>query len=90
MISPTMFFNLVLGVIAALKVFTVAFIATQGGPAFSTWFIALHIWSQAFKYLEMGYASALAWIFTLILLVLTAIQFRVSRHWVYYEGEDSR
>jgi multiple sugar transport system permease protein len=90
MISPTMFFNLVLGVIAALKVFTVAFIATQGGPAFSTWFIALHIWSQAFKYLEMGYASALAWIFTLILLILTAIQFRISRHWVYYEGEDSR
>ena len=90
MISPTMFFNLVLGVIAALKVFTVAFIATQGGPAFSTWFISLHIWSQAFKYLEMGYASALAWIFTLILLTLTLIQFRVSRHWVYYEGEDPK
>jgi multiple sugar transport system permease protein len=90
LISPTMFFNLVLGVIASLKVFTVAFIATQGGPAFSTWFIALHIWSQAFKYLEMGYASALAWIFTLILLVLTAVQFRISRHWVYYEGEDPR
>jgi multiple sugar transport system permease protein len=88
MISPTMFFNLVLGVIAALKVFTVAFIATQGGPAFSTWFISLHIWSQAFKYLEMGYASALAWVFTLFLLALTIVQFRVSRHWVYYEGEE--
>ncbi len=90
MISPTMFFNLVLGVIAALKVFTVAFIATQGGPAFSTWFITLHIWSQAFKYLEMGYASALAWLFTLILLVLTAVQFKVAKRWVYYEGEDAR
>jgi multiple sugar transport system permease protein len=90
MISPTMFFNLVLGVIAALKVFTVAFIATQGGPAFSTWFIALHIWSQAFKYLEMGYASALAWIFTVLLLVLTAAQFWVSKRWVYYEGEEAR
>jgi multiple sugar transport system permease protein len=90
MISPTMFFNLVLGIIAALKVFTVAFIATQGGPAFSTWFISLHIYSQAFKYLEMGYASALAWIFTLILLVLTAVQFRASRHWVHYEGEEAR
>lgn len=90
MISPTMFFNLVLGVIAALKVFTVAFIATGGGPAFSTWFIALHIWSQAFKYLEMGYASALAWIFTLILLALTVIQFRLSKLWVYYEGEESK
>src|SRR3712207_8151786 len=61
------------------SVFTVAFIATQGGPAFSTWFISLHIWSQAFKYLEMGYASALAWIFTLILLLLTVIQFRLDR-----------
>jgi multiple sugar transport system permease protein len=90
MISPVMFFNLVLGIIVALKVFTVAFIATQGGPAFSTWFITLHIYSQAFKYLEMGYASALAWIFTLILLVLTIVQFRVSRHWVHYEGEQAR
>ena len=88
MISPTMFFNLVLGVIGALKVFTVAFIATQGGPAFATWFIALHIYSQAFKYLEMGYASALAWLFTLILIVLTVVQFRLSRRWVYYEGEE--
>jgi multiple sugar transport system permease protein len=90
MISPTMFFNLVLGVIAALKVFTVALIATNGGPAFSTWFIALHIWSQAFKYLEMGYASALAWLFTLLLLVLTILQFWASKHWVYYEGEESK
>src|SRR5436190_9385443 len=90
MISPTMFFNLVLGIIAALKVFTVALIATNGGPAFSTWFIALHIWSQAFKYLEMGYASALAWIFTVVLLSLTLVQFWASRHWVYYEGEESR
>lgn len=88
--SPTMFFNLVLGIIAALKVFTVAFIATQGGPAFSTWFISLHIWSQAFKYLEMGYASALAWVFTLILMALTVVQFRLARRWVYYEGEAAR
>ena len=90
LISPTMFFNLVLGVIAALKVFTVAFIATQGGPAYSTWFIALHIYTQAFKYLEMGYASALAWIFMLVLLVLTVIQFYFSSRWVYYEGQESR
>jgi multiple sugar transport system permease protein len=88
MISPTMFFNLVLGVIGALKVFTVAFIATQGGPAFATWFIALHIYTQAFKYLEMGYASALAWLFTLVLIVLTVLQLRLSKRWVYYEGEE--
>jgi multiple sugar transport system permease protein len=90
LISPTMFFNLVLGIIGALKIFTVAFIATQGGPAYATWFFALHIWSQAFKYLEMGYASALAWIFTVILVVLTVIQLRFSRRWVYYEGEEPK
>ncbi len=88
LISPTLFFNLVLGIIASLKVFTTAFIATGGGPAFATWFVALHIWSQAFKYLEMGYASALAWIFTLILVVITVAQLRFSRRWVYYEWED--
>jgi multiple sugar transport system permease protein len=90
MISPTMFFNLVLGVIGALKVFTVAFIATSGGPAFATWFIALHIYTQAFKYLEMGYASALAWLFSLVLIALTVLQFRLSRRWVHYEGEEPR
>ena len=90
LISPTMFFNLVLGVIGALKIFTIAFIATAGGPAYATWFIALHIWSQAFKYLEMGYASALAWIFTLILIGLTVFQLRFARRWVYYEGEEVR
>lgn len=88
--SPTIFFNLVLGVIGALKVFTVAFVATKGGPAFATWFIALHIYTQAFQYLEMGYASALAWLFTAILIVLTVAQMWMARRWVYYEGEERR
>ena len=90
MISPTMFFNSVLACIGAIQSFEQAFIGTGGGPAFATWFIALHIYTQAFKYLEMGYASALAWLFTLILLVLTVFQFRLSRRWVYYEGEEAR
>lgn len=87
MISPTMLFNLVLGIIAAFKVFAAAYVATQGGPAYSTWFFVYHIFTQAFKYSQMGYASALAWIFCLIILAFTAIQFRLSRRWVYYEGE---
>ena len=89
MISPTIFFNLVLGIIGALKVFTSAFVATRGGPARATWFFALHIYANAFEYFQMGYASALAWIFLLILLGFTLIQFRLSSRWVYYAGEVS-
>jgi multiple sugar transport system permease protein len=88
MISPTIFFNLVLGIIAALQVFTTALIATRGGPANATWFYALHIYTNAFQYFSMGYASALAWIFFVIMFVFTAIQMGVSRRWVYYAGGD--
>jgi multiple sugar transport system permease protein len=86
LLSPTIFFNLVLGVIAALKVFSLAYVATQGGPAWATWFFALHIYRNAFEYFEMGYASALAWIFAAILLLLTVLQLRLARRWVYYAG----
>lgn len=87
MISPTLFFNLVLGIIGALRVFAAAMIATQGGPAYATWFFALHIYTQAFEYFEMGYASALAWLFLLVMLGFTYIQFRSASRWVYYEGD---
>jgi multiple sugar transport system permease protein len=88
MISPTFFFNLILGVIGALKVFTTAFVATQGGPAYSTWFFALHIYQQAFAFFKMGYGSALAWIFVVVLLIFTYTQLVLSRRWVYYAGGE--
>lgn len=88
MISPTFFFNLVLGVIGALKVFTTAFVATNGGPAYATWFFALHIYQQAFAFFKMGYASALAWLFVVVLLVFTYLQIVLSRRWVYYAGGE--
>lgn len=87
MLTPTIFFNMVLGIIGALKVFALAFVATEGGPAYATWFYALHIYNRAFKYFEMGYASALAWIFFFVMFFFTYIQFRYSRRWVYYAGE---
>lgn len=87
LISPTLLFNLILGVIGALKVFTLSFVATQGGPSYATWFLALHIYRQAFEYFRMGYGSALAWIFVVILLIFTCIQMTWSRRWVYYAGE---
>jgi len=89
MISPTLLFNLILGIIGALRVFTLAFVATNGGPSFSTWFYALHIYNQAFHYFRMGYASALAWIFVIILLAFTYAQLELSRRWVFYAGESS-
>jgi multiple sugar transport system permease protein len=88
MISPTFFFNLVLGVIGALKVFTTAFVATQGGPVYATWFFALHIYQQAFAFFKMGYGSALAWVFVVVLLLFTYFQVVLSRRWVYYAGGE--
>jgi len=88
MISPTMLFNLILGVIGALKVFTMAFVATGGGPAWATWFYALHLYRNSFQYFKMGYGCALAWIFAALLMALTYIQLRFSRHWVFYAGGE--
>ncbi|HLG78218.1 MAG TPA: sugar ABC transporter permease [Ktedonobacteraceae bacterium] len=88
LLTPTTFFNLIVGLIAALSVFTIAFVGTRGGPALATYFYVLHIYNRGFADSEMGYASALAWIFFLIVLVLTLVQFGLQRHWVYYEAEE--
>ena len=87
MISPTLLFNLILGVIGALKVFTLAYVATKGGPAYATWFLAYHIYQEAFQYFRMGYGSALAWIFVITLLIFTFLQMRLSKRFVYYAAE---
>jgi multiple sugar transport system permease protein len=87
LLTPTIFFNLVIGIIAALKVFALAVLATQGGPNFATWFFNLHLYNNAFQFFEMGYASALAWIFFVLVVALTILNVRWSRNWVYYEGE---
>ena len=84
MISPIVFFNMVLGLIGALQVFTVAFVSTQGGPSYATWFFALHIYNQAFKYFRLGYGCTLAWVLAVILMALSYAQIRISKSWVYY------
>jgi multiple sugar transport system permease protein len=86
MISPTVLFNLILGVIGALQVFTIAFAGTEGGPSYATWFYALHIYRQAFEYFRMGYGSALAWIFAVGVLFFTWLQMSASSRWVFYAG----
>ena len=88
LISPTIFLNLILGVISAMKVFGLAFVATQGGPSYATWFFALHIYQQAFKFYRFGYGSALAWVFAVILIAFTLIQMRLSNRWVFYAGSS--
>lgn len=90
MITPTIFFNLVLGIIFALRTFDVALVATNGGPARATWFLSLHIYQNAFVSFDMGYASALSWLFFVLLFGFTYVQFRTSSQWVFYAGERSR
>jgi len=86
MLTPTIFFNLVLSVISTFQTFTSAFVATDGGPLNATLFYVLYLYRQAFQFFNMGYASALAWILFLLILVLTLSIVRSSDRWVYYEG----
>lgn len=92
MLSPVILFNLVLGVINAFQMFTAAYIVTPrpGGPAQSTYMYAVFLYEKAFKQFQMGYASALAWILLFIVAVLTAINFYLSRYWVFYEADRGR
>jgi multiple sugar transport system permease protein len=90
MISPTIFFNLVLGIIGSFQVFGMAFVITGGGPAYATYFYALHLYQMAFRSYDMGYGSALAWILFVTVLIVTLIQSKLSGRWVYYAGEARR
>lgn len=87
MISPVVFFICITGIISAFQVFTEAFIVSggTGGPLNSTLFYSLYLFQQAFKFFNMGYASAMAWILFLIVLVITLIVFRSSAKVVFYE-----
>jgi len=85
LISPTILFNLMMGVIGSFGVFTLAYVATQGGPNYATWFYMLHLYYNAFSFFQMGYASALAWVLFFIVVVLSFLQIRFSERWVYYE-----
>ncbi len=98
MISPVIFFNVVMGIIGSLQVFTIAFVlseaggsdSTIGGPANASMFFVLYLYMNAFRFLKMGYASALALALFVIILVLTVVVFKASGRWVYYEGALKR
>jgi len=89
MMTPVIFYTLVLGLIGAFQYFTEVYVISggSGGPQRATLFYNLYLYQNAFKYNEMGYASALAWVLFIIVLALTLLVFRSSVMWVYYEGE---
>ena len=87
MLTPVIFFNVVMGIIGAFQTFTQAYVITpDGGPQDSTYFYSLYLYNRAWKYLDMGYASAMAWLLFIVIVVLTAIVFRTRDKWVHYGG----
>ncbi len=84
LLTPVIFFNVVMGCIGAFQTFTQAFILTQGGPEDSTQFYALYLFNRAWRYGDMGYASAMAWILFAIVAVVTSLLFRSQKRWVHY------
>lgn len=87
MMSPVLLFEVVITMINSFQVFTTAYVITGGGPANQTLFYLLYLYRNGFQYLRMGYASALAWVFFVIILGFTLLTFRVAGRRVYYEGD---
>ncbi len=84
LLTPVIFFNLVMGIIGAFQYFTEAFIMTRGGPEGSTSFYALYLFQRAWNYLDMGYACAMAWVVFVIVMVITGLVFRSQKRWVHF------
>ncbi|MEZ4869430.1 MAG: sugar ABC transporter permease [Caldilineaceae bacterium] len=89
LLTPTILFQLVIGIIFEFQIFTQGYIL-GGGPNFSTTFYVLELFNNAFRYLKMGYASAMAWVLFAITLIITLLVFRSTPYWVYYEAERRR
>ena len=85
MLSSVIFFNLVMQMISSFMVFTQALVITNGGPLDTTLFYALYLYQRAFGSFQMGYGAAMAWVLLLIIAVFTAINFKFSNRWVFYE-----
>lgn len=90
MISPVILFSLITGMIASFQTFTQINIMTQGGPHYASLFYIYYLWQNAFgaSFIDLGYASAMAWILFVLVLLLTLLALRSSRLWVYYEGGE--
>ena len=87
MLTPTIYFNLLINIIGSFQVFTQSYIMTQGGPNNATLTQVLYLYRKGFQDFQFGYASALAWALFLVILVFTVLVVRSSDNWVHYEGE---
>ena len=87
LITPVIFFNLIMQTVQAFQEFNGPYIITQGGPLKSTYLLPLYIYDEAFKSFDMGYASAIAWVLFAIIMSLTLVAFWSSKKWVYYAGD---
>ena len=85
MLTPVIFFNLVTGIIGALQTFAQVFIVTAGGPDNSSQMVVPYLFENAFQFYKMGYASAIAWVLFILIMLLTLVVFRSSALWVHYE-----
>lgn len=93
MVSPVIFFDLVTSTIGSFQIFQEAYVMSEsgnGGPANSLLFYNLHMWNNAFKTFDMGYASGMAWILFVIIMILTIFQLKISKRWVHYEGGNDK
>ncbi|WP_046176280.1 carbohydrate ABC transporter permease [Domibacillus indicus] len=90
LLSPIIFFNLVMQTISAFMTFTPAYIISkgEGGPLDGTLLYSLYLFQKAFNFFQMGYASAMAWVMLLIVGILTLILFKTSKYWVHYESKE--
>jgi multiple sugar transport system permease protein len=86
MMSPVIFFNLIVGFITSLQAFVLIFVMTNGGPANATLVYGLYLYRNAFEFFNMGYASAMAWVLFVVIIIITAVQFKLAQRWVYYEA----
>jgi multiple sugar transport system permease protein len=86
MLTPVLFFNLVMGIIGSFQVFTTAYIMTDGGPRNATLFYVLYLYRNVWEYFKVGYASAMAWVLFVIIMAFTVVQLRLADRWVFYEG----
>lgn len=87
MLSPILYFNLIMGVINAFQMFTSAFVITNGGPMNSTYVYALYLYERAFSRYQLGYSSSLAWIMLIMIVLATVIIAGTSKYWVFYETD---
>lgn len=90
LITPVIFFNLVMQTVQAFQEFNGPYMVTEGGPLHSTYLLSLYIYEQSFKFFNLGYGSALSWVMFLLVVAMTGIAFWSSKYWVFYSGEKEK